>query len=149
MNSLFHIFVRNLVETLASISTLTELNNWVGKAGGLDTGNRGSPERMEWAVLIDPCIIDAVDSEEVTKARVFPKDTSVNGPGSVFPWEERRGASCLITSAVTLVTRSAKRVGGRMDSSAPVLTGGPGGVFPGAEPLRKSVAVDVAVARGA
>ena len=102
MNSLFHIFVRNLVETLAPIGTLTELNNWVGKAGGLDTGNRGSSERMEWAVLIDPCIIDAVDSEEVTKAGVFPKETSVNGPGSVFPWEERRGASCLVTSAVTL-----------------------------------------------
>ena len=80
---------------------------------------------------------------------MFPKETSVNGPGSVFPWEERRGASCLVNSVVTLVTRSAKRVGGRMDSSAPVLMGGAGGVFHRAEPLQRSIAVDVAVARGA
>ena len=55
----------------------------------------------------------------------------------------------MVTSVVTLVTKSAKRVGGTVDSSAPVLMGGAGEVFPVAEPLRRSIAVDVAVAWGA
>ena len=55
----------------------------------------------------------------------------------------------MVTSVVILVTRSTKRVGGRMDLSAPVLMGGAGGVFHRAEPLQRSIAVDVAMARGA